>query len=296
MSRIIGFPLKIFLRRLDGLEQKIAADSRSTTSVEDSPVRFEIMRESLKRGKSGPDRRMLKYMVPIMRGMIRSLKPLRRNPPVPKPTIGEEELRELEQYLIDLGAGSVGYTPVSAKYVFQDKGILHSNAIVMSMEMDAHGFERTPSFSCEVAVMEIYRDLGIIANKGADWLRKRGYSAHAGHALMGVALYPALAQLAGLGWIGKSGILITPEHGPRVRLGAMFTNIENLQSAGNERHQWIEDYCEDCHICVKKCPFGAIRSKPVDRTADHISFVETEVCFPQFSDHYGCAVCIGVCP
>ena len=81
--------------------------------------------------------------------------------------------------------------------------------IVMSMEMDEEGFKAAPSFECEAAVMEIYRDLGIIANKGADWLRKRGYSAHAGHALMGVTLYPALAQQAGLGWMGKSGVVTT---------------------------------------------------------------------------------------
>ena len=31
-------------------------------------------------------------------------------------------------------------------------------------------------------------------------------------------------------------------------------------------------------------------------SGDHMSFVDTERCFPQFADHCGCAVCISECP
>lgn len=120
-------------------------------------------------------------------------------------------------------------------------------------------------------------------------------SAQAGHALMGVALYPALARQAGLGWMGKNGILITLEHGPRVRPGAIYTNIENLPSTGTVKHRWIEDYCEHCWICVRKCPIGAINEAPMDGTAEHMKFVDTEICFEQFADNMGCGVCIGIC-
>ena len=254
------------------------------------------MRETLKRGGKGPDRKLLPTMVRIVAGRLKSLNPQKQNPKNPRSTIESNDLEELKSYLIGLGASSVGYTQVPEAYIFRNKGILHTNAIALSMEMDKDAFEITPSFECEVAVMDIYRDLGIIANKGADWLRKRGYSAQAGHALMGVALYPALAQQAGLGLMGKNGILITPEHGPRVRLGTIFTSIDNLPDADVRDHDWIADYCEACNICVKKCPVGAIHSNTADRTGKHMKFVDTEVCFPQFADEFGCAVCIGVCP
>ena len=93
---------------------------------------------------------MLKYIVPIMTGMLKSLDPIGKNPPAPKKTISEPELKELETYVLNLGASSVGYTPVAAHYVFKNKGILHANAIVMSMEMDEEGFKVVPSFACEV--------------------------------------------------------------------------------------------------------------------------------------------------
>lgn len=261
-----------------------------------SPLRFEIMRESAKRGKRGPGGKKLKYLIPIMKGMMRSLNPIGKNPSQAKTTITAYSLKELETYLLGLGASSVGYTELPPNWIFKGKGVLHTQVIVLTQEMENEKFEVTPSEECEDAVMEIYRDLGIIANKGANLLRRRGFSCQAAHALMGVALYPPLAHRAGLGWIGKSGLLITPEHGPRVRLGAIFTGIEDLPNAQTNEHQWVEEYCEKCFICVKKCPVDAIKTERVSRSDDHPSFVDTETCFEQFADHHGCAVCIGVCP
>ena len=42
--------------------------------------------------------------------------------------------------------------------------------------------------------------------------------------LTGVFSHKLAAHLAGLGWIGKSALLITPEHGPRVRWGTVLTD------------------------------------------------------------------------
>jgi epoxyqueuosine reductase QueG len=144
--------------------------------------------------------------------------------------------------------------------------------------------------------LEIYRDLGRIANKGADFLRRRGFSAHAGHPLMGMALYPPLAQAAGLGWLAANGLIVTPEHGPRVRLAAIFTGAENLPFSTRNDHAWVADFCQNCLLCVKKCPPQGIRSEPIHGGNGQISYVISERCFPYFSDHFGCSVCIAVCP
>jgi epoxyqueuosine reductase len=296
MSTLMMTPIRILLGRLDKLEQKIVDHPGSTKFVADSAVRFEIMRENMRREYSGPDKRFMRFMPAIMAGMLKSLNPLKKNPPAPKKRIEEDELNALVSYLLSIGASSVGFTRVPKRFIFKNKAILHANAIVLSMEMDRKGFDIVPSVECEMAVMEIYRDLGIIANRGAAWLRKRGFSAHAGHPLMGVALYPALAQLGGLGWMGKNGLTITPEHGPRVRLGAIYTGAENLPFYEGDEHRWIEEYCETCNICAQKCPVDAIASGKVDRSGDHITFVDTERCFPQFANQYGCAICIAVCP
>lgn len=156
--------------------------------------------------------------------------------------------------------------------------------------------DTAPSLGALAAVLEIYRDLGRIANKGADFLRERGFSAHAGHPLMGLALYPPLAVAAGLGWLAANGLIITPEHGPRVRLATIFTSAENLPFSAQNDHAWVGDFCQSCMLCVRKCPPEAIRSEPVHGENGQISYVINERCFPYFSDNYGCSVCIKVCP
>nr|MDO8081097.1 hypothetical protein [Candidatus Freyarchaeota archaeon] len=66
------------------------------------------------------------------------------------------------------------------------------------------------------------------------------------------------AQCAGLGEIGLNRLLITPEYGPRVRLGALITNADLTPDEPFE-----EKLCkrEKCAICVKACPVGAISTQ-----------------------------------
>jgi epoxyqueuosine reductase QueG len=231
-----------------------------------------------------------------MLGIQKSLRSLKKNPAAPKKQGSVGLFKEIEEFALKLGASSVGYTKVPARWVFQDKAITFDNAIMLAMEMDKDAIDTAPSPACMKTVMETYRDLGRIVNKTAALLRVRGYGAHAGHPLMGVALYPPLAQIAGLGWIGLNGIIITPEHGPRVRLAAVFTSIEDLPFSERNKHAWVAEYCETCKICIKKCPPKALYGSPVDHGNGQITYVENDLCFPYFSDYYGCSVCVSVCP
>jgi NAD-dependent dihydropyrimidine dehydrogenase PreA subunit len=285
------------LSNLKELEDGVTEMEGAHRWTEDSPLRFEIMEESIKRGSGGPGgTRSLRIMLPTMLSMLRALRSLSRNPSRPWTEAPPQLIADLESYLLGLGASSVGYTRVPERWIFRHKAILHTNGIVLSMEMDKRRIETAPSQDGLEAVLEIYRDLGHIANQGATYLRKHGYSAHAGHPLMGLALYPPLAQLAGMGWMGANGLLVTPEHGPRVRLAAIFTSIENLPLADGNVHQWVEEFCSRCQICIHKCPVGAIMPHPQHHDNGQISYVTNERCFPYFSDYYGCSVCIAVCP
>lgn len=289
--------LKSPFSNLGELEQRVAEMEGAHCWTEDSPVRFEIIEESIKRGRGGPGgSRSIRIMAPTMSGILRSLRSLTRNPSHPETAAAPELIADMENYLLGLGASSVGYTRVPERWIFRNKAILHANAIVLTMEMDKRRIETAPSQDGLEAVLEIYRDLGRIANKGADFLRARGYSAHAGHPLMGLALYPPLAQMAGLGWMGANGLLVTPEHGPRVRLAAIYASIENLPYSAENEHQWVEEFCSVCQVCIHKCPVGAIMPEPRQHESGQISYVINERCFPYFSDYYGCSVCIAVCP
>jgi epoxyqueuosine reductase len=64
-----------------------------------------------------------------------------------------------------------------------------------------------------------------------------------------VVSHKMIAHIAGLGWIGKNCLLITPEHGPRLRLVSLLTEAP-LETVDNP----LEQRCGECTECVKICP------------------------------------------
>lgn len=62
----------------------------------------------------------------------------------------------------------------------------------------------------------------------------------------------AVAERAGLGFVGKNCALITPEFGSYVYLGEMITNIPFPSD------QPVTDTCGSCNKCVDACPTGAL--------------------------------------
>lgn len=69
------------------------------------------------------------------------------------------------------------------------------------------------------------------------------------------------AQAAGLGTIGRHSLLITPEYGSMVWLGAVLCARELEPDALRER------VCDGCGLCVKACPIDALRTVEMDQRA-----------------------------
>ena len=280
-------------------ENEVASRADVIHATGRSPTRFEIMAEAMKRKGARPPvtLRALPHMFASQRGIARSLRAIDKNSTQPKTQISSDALSELEEYAYSLGVAAVGYAKLPADLVFQGKGVLFDNAVVLVMEMDGDRIDEAPGPKAGETVMETYHYLGDAANRIAHYLQKRGYGTHAGHPLMGLVLYPPLAQLAGLGWRGGHGMLITPQFGPCMRLAAVFTTIENLPFfEGENEHHWIEDFCQSCGQCVRQCPTHAILERPILRDGGLWTCCDTEKCFPFFLEHLGCSVCIKVCP
>lgn len=113
------------------------------------------------------------------------------------------------------------------------------------------------------------------------------------------------AVRAGLGFIGKSGCLITPEYGSWVVLAALVLDAEvDSYAAPPAPSAPGEGRCGACQLCVVSCPTGAIVGAGVVDSRLCLSYhtVENEAAAPtavrEASEGwlFGCDVCQAVCP
>ncbi len=304
-NRIInGIFLRIGYPRVKGMvaKQKSVSDvPNSFTSTSNSPTRFEIPLEAIKLMKEREDFEMkqtfpMRRMLSILRNINKTIDTLPDNPTSPSNGTSGDFIDDLKKFAYSQGMDIIHFTKLPKDLIFQEFGVLFDNAIVLAMEMSQEKIDQAPSQVTFEMVFETYDGLGIAANRIAAFLREQGYSAQADHPLGGTALYPPIAQKAGIGWVGKHGLLITPKFGSRIRLAAVYTSIQNLPDSKENNHNWIEDYCTMCRRCIKECPPQAI----LEETIIHESGLKTDIvqqaCFEYFLVNYGCSVCIKVCP
>lgn len=285
---------------MDRWEKRVVDIPESTRGRKNSPIRFNIPREGIKLegdhpplpGFPGSARQMIGSILNIRK----SVRDLDLNPTDGKKLIDPETLDKLRTFACSVGADEIGYCTVPQEWVFKDTAIRYTQAIVLVMEMDKERMDLAPNPDTAVMVHETYNQLGQISNKIADWLRERGFAAHAGHPLGGMALYPPMAQAAGLGWRGISGLVVTPRFGPRVRLAAVYTEIENLPVYTGDEHAWVLEFCDSCRRCIRDCPPDAFYEEPIQHVNGLVTVLDNSKCFPYFVKFHGCSICIKVCP
>lgn len=226
---------------------------------------------------------------------IKSIKSLKKNPSDPKRIIYPRALHDFESKAKSLGIGVIGYVQLPRKLIFKERAVLYDKAIVLLMEMDKDKIDKAPSVDTFKMVFETYDSLGKNVNILTRYLRQKGYGAQGGHPLGGLVLYPPLAAAAGLGWMGRHGLLITPRFGPRQRIAAIFTSIENLPVNENNPHSWIQGFCDKCGRCIRTCPPKAIRKLPVMHKSGRKTHIIREKCLPVFVGQDGCTVCVKEC-
>ena len=104
------------------------------------------------------------------------------------------------------------------------------------------------------------------------------------------------ANLAGLGWIGKSCLLITPSYGPRVRFATVLTD------APLEPGTPIDAKCNDCTECVNICPVKAFTGVPFRPSEPREARFKSHLCrsyTKRREEKLGegiCGLCVYICP
>lgn len=146
-----------------------------------------------------------------------------------------------------------------------------------------------------------------VASKIVQWIVEKGFTAKPIPAslimdeinLLGNVSHKAIARMAGLGWQGKSLLIINPEYGPRFRLVSILTDMHLIPD-----HP-IKNRCGNCTECVQACPASAIRNASTNSyysTRDiAINLKRCDEKLREFKSipNIGveiCGVCIKVCP
>jgi len=123
-----------------------------------------------------------------------------------------------------------------------------------------------------------YQTLPIPASQILDWEKQ---TAHVPHKKIG--------ELAGLGWLGRSNLLVNPRFGARFRLVTVLTDLPL------EPNLPLEADCGTCRRCLDVCPAGAIKERRED--FDHLKCFEQLKAFRKqgFVSQFICGVCIKAC-
>jgi epoxyqueuosine reductase QueG len=151
----------------------------------------------------------------------------------------------------------------------------------------------------------INRRLDLVASRLGSVLQGDGYRALPVPAsqtvdderICGVFSHKLGAHLAGLGWIGKSCLLVTPEMGPRVRWATVLTDAP-LKVTGEP----MEERCGTCVECVEICPVKAFTGQPFREDESREARYDASKCdryFAEMGERHElavCGLCLYICP
>ena len=215
----------------------------------------------------------------------------------------EMKLKEIAK---SLGADIVGFCQLPHSPIKELPTLTYAVSIGVKLsDTILNTIDGAPSF----VYFQHYRTanalLDQIAFRLAREMEKEGYSAlpiAASQSLgknnpyCGVVAHKTAAVLAGLGFVGKSGLFLSTEYGSKVRLATVITDMPLT----NE-FPVIENGCGECTLCQRACPAGAIYGTPP--TTDGERNFDAEKCSKYMKEHFQdigrgsvCGVCIKVCP
>ncbi|RLE20106.1 MAG: hypothetical protein DRJ65_18915 [Acidobacteria bacterium] len=214
----------------------------------------------------------------------------------------------LKNLALSNGAVTVGVTRLEPYHIYSNIGrgtgtwgdpvsLDHRWAIAFSVEMDHTAVAHAPGAPAIVESAHQYVESAKIAVQLASTIRRCGWNARAHIDGNYRVIAPLVARDAGLGEIGRMGLLMTPGLGPRVRLGIVTTDVPLVaDSPGDDRS--VLDFCSICRKCADTCPVGAIpggERQPIDEGLRWA--IDPDTCF-RYWNVIGtdCGRCMSVCP
>ena len=230
--------------------------------------------------------------------------PIASEPEVPDPAAISEFIRG---WTIKLGAVDVGITELRDyhKYTTVGRGeqysqpvrLDHKYAIALTVEMAKEMIDRAPRGPTVMESAQQYMDSGAIAVQLAQFIRNLGHPARAHIDGNYRVVCPLVARDAGLGEIGRMGLLMTPRLGPRVRLAVVTTDLPLVPGSREPEHS-VLDFCSICEKCADVCPSQSISRGLRAEIDGAVRWqIDSEGCFTYWSKiGTDCARCMSACP
>jgi epoxyqueuosine reductase len=213
---------------------------------------------------------------------------------------------ELKETILGWGASLVGFGDLEA--VASETWRSLKTGVSVAMQLSNPIVDHLavgPTFTYAHHYRSINHTLDSIAIRTVNLIQALGYQAlpvpasqvvdHG--ALKGVISHKMVATRAGLGWIGKSALLITPQYGPRIRLVSVLTDAPLRTSRPTSNSK-----CGECLLCVKVCPAAALKGRTWASGMKREELMDAHLCHAETSRNkeiFGekiCGMCISVCP
>jgi len=173
----------------------------------------------------------------------------------------------------------------------------HKYAIAFTVEMAHEMVAVNPNPPGVMESAKQYVEAGVVAVQLAEAIRQLGYPARAHIDGNYRLIAPLVARDAGLGEIGRMGLVMTPRQGPRVRLGVVTTDLELLVDE-READKSTIDFCTICKKCAENCPSKSIPFES-RQELDGVQRwrINPESCFMYWNViGTDCGICMTVCP
>ena len=222
---------------------------------------------------------------------------------------------KLKEFCKTCGADLVGIAdlaPFKSGWPVIPRDILspYTNAVSIAVRLDnsiISGIKDGPTIEYAEHYRTVNALLDNITAELAKWVAEKGFASFAVPAshiadennLLGNISHKAVARMAGIGWQGKSLLIVSPEYGPRIRLATVLTDMPLITD------QPLKNRCGACAECSKACPASAIKNVSTDgryeSRDDALHFSRCAEKTMQFKAMPGigariCGVCVKVCP
>lgn len=212
--------------------------------------------------------------------------------------------KNLGSQLLCSGADFVGFADVSGlkcsgngKYLSAIAlGIAYDAGIVRTLDSDIDGFE--------THLADTKKMMERLLEVAGRSLRRSGFTVWIPPVstnlpgLLGDFSHKMAATIAGLGWIGKSSLFVSPQFGSGLRLATLLTDAPFAPGEPVTKSR-----CGDCIECVNACPYGAIKGEAWYPGIGRDTLLDAFLCsskreefIPRLGYKHPCGLCIQACP